>query len=310
MIRAYRSLCLFLMLAAGLAPLHAFELKSAIRNVFSQAVSKMPLPDFGKLPEGLEIIDGEGYRGIKIMQGKLEARVHTWYDNTGLLENYQRREREAIENGEFDVLVAAINGTFYSPRGVLGQVIGESRIPGGILQIPGKLSRCFFATFRGAKKRQFWYLGETSLNASELLDRNNRSRIWFNTATIFDSTIDNFIGGGGWILRDRKDVHMEAYERQRFRFRREDQISRKTVIAQDDRRNLFFLVFEDGHNFHMVARTFIKEKVFENVREAIFLDGGSSSAIVLKGKYLVPPLYVIDKARFTSIQVVVPPTTW
>lgn len=287
----------------------AFELnqssiKGGIRKVFSQIVEKPPASSFGKLPDGLTIIEGEGYRGLKAVQGKLELRVHTWSEDTGLLENYRLARESGLE------VVAAVNGTFYSSRGILGQAISDGALPVGIKLIPGLLSRCFIATFRAAKGRQFWYLGETSLQPADTIRFSFKEKGWFNVPEIYDGTIDNLIGGGGWILRNRKDVHMEAYDRQRFRFRNEDQTSRKTVIAQDSDRNLYFLVFEDGFSFHMVARTLAKEPEFEKVREAIFLDGGSSSAIVLKDKYLVPPLYMIDKARLSCIQIIVPPTTW
>ena len=285
-------------------------LKSEIRGLLSQFAVKLPVSDFGKLPDGLEIIDGKGYRGIKIKQGKLLIKVHTWTGNEGLLETHEKCRKEGEESGAVDALVASINGTFYSPRGVLGQVISEAMLPPAIVQIPGRLSRCFIASFRGAKKRQFWYIGETSFQAQDLFDPYKRTDVWFNRSIVFDSVIDNLLGGGGWILRNREDVHMEAYDRQRFRFRKEDQTSCKTVVAQDDSRNLYFLVFANGFNFHMVARTFIKDEVFAGVRDVFFLDGGSSSAIVLNGKYLVPPLYLVDKARFSCLQVLVPPTTW
>lgn len=285
-------------------------LKGEVRSLMSQFSVKLPAAEFGRLPAGLEIIEGKGFRGIKIRQGKLIIRVHTWTGNEGLLETHEKCRKEAEEAGSVDILVASINGAFYSPRGVLGQVISDTMLPAGIVQIPGKLSRCFLSSFRGAKKRQFWYLGETSLKAQELFDPYKRSDAWFNRPIVFDSVIDNLLGGGGWILRNREDVHMEAYDRQRFRFRKEDQTSCKTVLAQDVDRNLYFLVFENGFNFHMVARTFVKEPLFSQVQDAIFLDGGSSSAIVLNGKYLVPPLYLVDKARFSCIQILVPPTTW
>ncbi len=303
-----------LMFVVSLSQADALELngqiKGEVRQILSQFTVKLPLTDFGKLPEGLDIIDGKGYRGIRIKQGKLMIRVHTWLDDVGLLETHEKCRREAEEGGAVEKLVASVNGIFYSPRGVLGQVISDAALPPGILQIPGVLSRCFIASFLGAKKRQFWYIGETSMKAQDLFDPYNRSKAWFNGPTVFDSIIDNLLGGGGWIIRNRIDVHMEAYERQRFRFRKEDQTSRKTVVAQDSERNLYFLVFENGFNFHMVARTFIKETIFAKVRDVFFLDGGSSSAIVLNGKYLVSPLYLVDKARFSSIQVLVPPTTW
>lgn len=280
------------------------ELKGGLRKIFSQLSEKISSEDFGRLPEGLEIIEGKGFRGIKITQGKLEIRVHTWADETGLLDNYRLARESGLE------IVAAINGSFYSSRGVLGQVVADGKLPANVRQIPGLLSRCFIASFRAMKNRQFWYLGETSLQEGDLVRFAFKEKAWFNVPEIYDGVIDNLLGGGGWILRCRKDVHMEAYDRQRFRFRNEDQTSRKTVVAQDSDRNLYFLVFEDGFTFHMVARALAKEEVFAKVRDAFFLDGGSSSAIVLKDKYLVPPLYLIDKARFSCIQILVPATTW
>lgn len=291
-----------------ISPCYGFELKAGLkgglRKVLSQLTEKPTPESFGELPNGLEIIEGKGYRGIKISQGKLELRVDTWPDDIGLLDNYKSAKESGLE------IVAAINGTFYSSRGILGPVVSDGCLPQNVKQYPGQLSRCFLSTFRAVKNRQFWYLGETSLRDNDLTRFSFKEKAWFNVPEIYDGSIDNLLGGGGWILRSREDVHMEAYERQRFRFRKEDQVSRKTVIAQDSERNLYFLVFEDGFTFHMVARTLVKDEVFAKVRDAFFLDGGSSSTIVVKEKYLVAPLYLIDKARFSCIQVLVPAITW
>ncbi len=279
------------------------ELKGGVRRLFENMNKNLPAKDFGDLPEGLSIVEGNGFRGIKITQGLLEFRTYTWLDNTGLLENYNR----CLEDG--DSIVAAINGSFYSERGVLGQVIQDGQLP-RLKQIPGRLSRCFVCAYRGAKNAQFWYLGETSLSSMELMMPHNKEMVWFNGAADSSIRCDNLLGGGGWILRDRKDVHWEAVERQFFRFRREDQTSRKTVVAQDSDRNLYFIVFEAGFTLHQVAREFVKNDVFKGIEDAIFLDGGSSSCIVLKGKYLVAPLYMVDRARFSCIQILKPTLIW
>ncbi|MBR4569876.1 MAG: phosphodiester glycosidase family protein [Candidatus Riflebacteria bacterium] len=279
------------------------ELKGGVRRLFENMNKNIPAKEFGELPEGLSIVEGNGFRGIKITQGLLEFRAYTWLDNTGLLENYNR----CLEDG--DSIVAAINGSFYSERGVLGQVIQDSQIP-RVRQIPGRLSRCFVCAYRGAKNAQYWYIGETSLSSMELMTPHNKEMVWFNGAADSNVRCDNLLGGGGWILRDRKDVHWEAVERQFFRFRIEDQTSRKTVVAQDSDRNLYFIVFEAGFSLHQVAREFVKNNIFKDVQEVIFLDGGSSSCIVLKGKYLVAPLYMVDKARFSCIQILKPALIW
>ncbi len=298
-------LLLVLVLFSGTC--NAFDLRSGlkenVRKAFASIASKPAAAEFGKLPPGLTIIEGDGYRGIKIVQGQLEIRVHTWKDDTGLLENFNKAKEEGHE------VVAAINGTFYASRGALGQLVSDAALP-DVRQVPGYLSRCFLSSFRAMKNRQFWYIGETSLQKGDLLRFAFKEKAWFNVPEIYDGIIDNLIGGGGWILRNRRDVHQESYERQRFRFRHSDKTARKTVIAQDSNRDLYFIVFDDGFTFHRVARTLVKDDVFSLVREAFFLDGGSSSAIVLNGKYLVPPLLVIDKARFSCIQVLLPVTPW
>ncbi|MBU1105664.1 MAG: phosphodiester glycosidase family protein [Candidatus Riflebacteria bacterium] len=280
------------------------ELKEGARQVLAQMSPKVTVAELGKLPEGFEIIEGSDYRGFKIRQGKLEMRVHAWTDETGLLDNYKRSEEDGLK------IVAAVNGTFYCSRGVLGSVVSDSGIPSGLYQAPGKLSRCFIASFRGDKNHQTWYLGETSLLGGELLRLGFKERGWFNVPNVFANYCDNLLGGGGWILRGGKYVHNEAYERQRFRFRKADQNSRKTIIAQDSERSLYFLVFETGNTFYQAAQTLVKEPIFAKIREAIFLDGGSSSAIVVNGKYLVPPLYMVDRARFSCIQILVPELAW
>ncbi|EKD81194.1 MAG: hypothetical protein ACD_39C01916G0003 [uncultured bacterium] len=280
------------------------RLKQGARQVLAQIAPNVGAAEFGELPEGFEIIEGATYRGFKIHQGKLEIRVHAWTDETGLLDNYKKSEAAGYR------IVAAVNGAFYCSRGVLGPVVSDGGIPTELYQSPGKLSRCFIASFRGDKNKQSWYLGETSLSGVDLLRFGFKDHGWFNVPRVFASSCDNLIGGGGWILRERKDVHMEAFDRQRFRFAKADQNSRKTVIAQDSERSLYFLVFETDNTFHQVARTLVKEPVFEKVREAIFLDGGSSSTIVVKGKYLVPPLYMVDRARFSCIQILVPELVW
>lgn len=280
------------------------QLKSGLRSVFSQISEGFNGTEFGKLPEGLEIINTKGCKGIKITQGKLEIRVDSWTEDIGLLERFKESREIHGKN-----LIAAINGSFFSSRGVLGPVVSDGGLPADVRQIPGALSRCFLASFRAIKNRQYWYIGETSVKGPDLLRFAFKEQGWFNVPEIY-GRIDQLLGGGGWILRSRHDVHRESYERQRFLFRREDQTSRHTVIAQDSERNLYLLVFETGQNLSMIARTLVKDPVFASVQDAFFIDGGSSSTIVLKEKYLVAPLYVVDKARFSAIQVFVLDAKW
>lgn len=280
------------------------NLKESIRDVFSRISQTFNSEEFGRLPEGMTIIIGNNFRGLKISQGDLEIRVDAWSSDEGLLERFETAKSQGME------IHAVVNGTFFASRGPLGSVISDGKFPEDIIQVPGSLSRCFIASFRGDKDRQFWFLGETSIRGSDLLTFGFKSRGWFNVPEEIYGHIDQLLGGGGWVLRNGRDMSRDAYDRQRFRFRSEDQSSRKTVVAQDEERNLYFIVFDVGFTFNMVARTLVKDKNFTDVRDAIFFDGGSSSAIVLNGKYLVAPLYVIDRARFTAIQILSPIGVW
>lgn len=294
-------LCLFIT-----SDIHAIEgeLKASIRDVFGTVSRTFNSDEFGPLPEGMSIIIGDNFRGLKICQGDLEIRIDAWSSDEGLLERFEAAKNRGLE------IHAVVNGTFYASRGPLGSVISDGRFPKDMTQVPGSLSRCFFASFRGDKDRQYWYLGETSVRGSDLLTYGFKNRGWFNVPEEIYGNIDQFLGGGGWVLRNRKDMSRDAYDRQRFRFRAEDQTSRKTVVAQDEERNLYLIVFDLGYTFHMVARTLVKDEKFAGVRDAIFFDGGSSSAIVLNGKYLVAPLYIVDRARFTAIQILSPIGVW
>jgi hypothetical protein len=273
------------------------DIKEGLRHILGKVSESLDAKEFENIPEGIEIIKTNSCKGLKIALGKAEIRVDTWPDDKGLLERFKECKEIYGHN-----LIAAVNGTFYSSRGALGPVVSDGTIPQNIRQIPGSLSRCFISSFRATKNRQYWFIGETSIKGPDLLRYAFKEQGWFNVDNIY-GRIDHLLGGGGWILRSRNDVHRESYKRQRFLFRKEDQRSRHTVIAQDTDRCLYFLVFREGLNLHQIARALAKEKKFEKVRDAFFLDGGSSSTIVVNEKYLVSPLYVVDKARFTAIQI-------
>lgn len=293
----------FVLCRAPAAPVSSLisEVKMSARQLLSTVFMGVSADSLKPLPDGFKILEGKTYRGFSVEQGKLLIRVHTWGEASGLLENYFVSKEAGLP------IIAAVNGTFYSSRGALGQVVSDSAIPVNIFQSPGSLSRCFLVSFRGEKGNQTWYLGETCLSGRALTSLDFKYNGWFNTAgKIYAVRADHLLGGGGWLLRGRKDVHREAFDRQRFRFKREALTARKTVIAQDSERRLYFLVFDSGLTFHQAAKTFVKDPVFSKVQDAIFLDGGSSSEIVIKGKYFVPPLYLVDKARYTCIQILLP----
>ncbi len=273
--------------------------KSSVQQAFLSITERPALTEFKDVPNGIELLEGKGYRGLKLIVGSAEITVDTWMDDIGLLERYNQRKEEAEFPEKF---VASVNGTFYSSRGVLGQVISDSMVPPWPRQFIASLPRCFLSSFRGLKGYQHWFIGETTLSAISLKS-GIYDNVWFNGESSTGTSMDNLIGGGGWILRGRRDVHKESLERQRFRFRKEDLRARKTVVAQDTDRHLYLIVFEVGSTLHQVARTFVKDETFSKVSEAFFLDGGASSCIVINGKYFVPPLYVVDKARFSAIEI-------
>lgn len=250
--------------------------------------------DVGSLPAGIEKIDLPEVKGLCVAQGIAELDLHAWNGEPGLLEQF-RKAAEADGS-----LIAAINGSFFGTQGVLGQLVVSGKRPTNIRQMPASFSRCFIAVLQGPSFRR-WVLGETSVHGPALCLPEFFTSSWFNRSIRDCDRLDHLLGGGGWIIRDRKDVHMEAYGRQKFRFRKEDQDSRHSVIAMDSVDNLYLLVFETGSNLAAVAKMLRTRPEFRDVTDAIFLDGGSSSALIANGKYLAAPLYLVDKARYTAL---------
>lgn len=279
------------------------ELKSGIQKILINAVPRIPRKEFGRLPKGLQVVEAPNFRGVKVYVGYMCIKADIWKEDIGLMERYKVLAEEDKN------LVFSVNGTFYSSRGVLGHLISDGIIPSTPKQFPGTLPRCFLVSFKGIKGSQHWFIGETTVQTS-IIKSNIFDKVWFNGENPIGSPIDQLLGGGGWIMRDRRDVHNESYDRQRFRFYDEDKTARRTVVAQDTDRNLYFLIFEAGQTLHMIAREFIKNPIFKDVKDAFFLDGGASSCMVLKGKYLVAPLYLVDKARFSAITVSKEDISW
>ncbi|NLI78178.1 MAG: phosphodiester glycosidase family protein [Candidatus Riflebacteria bacterium] len=199
--------------------------------------------------------------------------------------------------------LGAINGSFYSTQGVLGQVVIDGDLPRQPRQLPASLSRCFVAEVTGPGGPR-WLLGETAARGQALLAPDFLAGAAMNRPLRPGERLRNLLGGGGWIVREGKDVHMEAYGRQRFRFRKVDQDSRHTVLAMDRDDRLYLLVFETGANLAAVSAALRDPSRFpDGITDAIFLDGGSSSVLVWAGRNLVAPLYLVDKARFSALAV-------
>ncbi len=185
-------------------------------------------------------------------------------------------------------------------------MIINDEVPKQMKLITGKIPRCFLA-FLSGKDGPKWVIGETNRKSGDLRGAKFQGEKT-NRPIAPDDRLENLLGGGGWIVRNRKDVHLEAYNRQNFRFRKVDQDSRHTVIAMDEKDRLYILVFETGANLERVSGMLRKRPELPGIPDAFFLDGGSSSTIVLgNGKYLVPPMYLIDKSRFSAILVLKTP---
>lgn len=270
--------------------------------------------------DGIEIINGNKYLGIAIDTSYFNLLPIIWSENFGLLEQIKRIN--GILEGELNnfqnqcyyaksCIIAAVNGTFYSHDAVLGQVIVNSQIPTNIKQqVSNKYPKACLIVLTDSFGNQKVIVGETSFTARQILNKWQQEQNLIKCFSYLNSNIDenykllHLLGGAGWIIRGGKDVHMDAYNRQNFRFKKENQDARHTVVATShNNKYIYFIVFENGLNLSKIADILLN-KFNTKITDAIFYDGGSSSTIVFNNAYLVKPLYFIDKARFTAIGVV------
>ncbi len=297
--RGWVGLTLLLVLTMARCGWGQDSLKGTVRSWFGALAAAAPAVDPGPLPEGLALMRAPGCQGLRLEAGRFRVAPLVWSEPHGLREEVSRRTASDAS------LLAAINGTFYSTQGILGQVVLDGRIPDRPRQLPASLSRCCLAVVEEAGRLR-WVLGETAARGSALTGEAGLAGWRVNRQVAPGSRLVHLLGGGGWIVREGRDVHMEAYQRQRFRFRRVDQDSRHTVLAMDGQDRLYLLVFETGANLSRVSAVLRDPEHFPGITDAIFLDGGSSSTLVWRGEYLVAPLYLIDKARFSALGVWTP----
>ncbi|HEY9069763.1 MAG TPA: phosphodiester glycosidase family protein [Candidatus Ozemobacteraceae bacterium] len=270
-----------------------------MRGLFGELSQAVSIQDVGSLPAGIHPVHQACLSGLVIEPGMAEVVPHAWDGPPGLLDRY----REVA--GNTPGLVAAINGTFFGTQGVLGQLVIDRKRPRSIRQMPASFSRCFFAILAGPSGTR-WVLGETAVHGDPLCQAEFFTSSRFNRPLQAGECLEHLVGGGGWIVRDGRDVHMEAYGRQKFRFRKADQDSRHTVVAMDRKNRLYLLVAETGNNLERVSAVLRDPAAFESISDAIFFDGGSSSVLIANGKYLVAPLYLVDKARYSALFVRTP----
>ncbi len=254
------------------------------------------------MPAGITVMQGDGFSAVACdASAPHRLRLVTWPDQAGLLPIVQR-----LRAGGRNVH-AAINGTFYQRSEPLGPVIVAGRPALDLVQqkSPFKYSRCcvFTAVLPDGSTQTF--LGETRLCAEQLAARPLAELVRAGGLVVPQAIpggarLVDLLGGGGWIVRNGTDVHMEAYQRQNLRFRREDQDSRHTVVALTRNGGFRLAVFREGQNLEQIA-TRLRAGVLGEIASAIFLDGGSSSCLVDASQYIVPPMYFIDRARFTAL---------
>jgi hypothetical protein len=271
----------------------AQEFKPFLRQLFGQVSANLnSVP--AELPDGVDLIQLPECLGLVFSPGKVDIQPSVWSVDEGLLEQFARIEQQNPN------ILAALNGAFFRPDGILGPVIIDGVVPEGVKLFPGKLSRCFLAVVEEEGRRR-WLIGESSKKPAEMAKKNWLGQAAVNRRVTSGERLVHLIGGAGWIVRNSQDVHMEAFQRQNFRFRRVDQDSRHSVVAMDKRNRLFFLVFETGANLQRCSEILRGRPEFGEITEAIFFDGGSSSTLVYRGTYLTAPLYLVDKSRFSAI---------
>ncbi|MBF0546105.1 MAG: phosphodiester glycosidase family protein [Candidatus Riflebacteria bacterium] len=281
---------------AAKTPPELDQLKPIVRDV-CESLNKLFPAEETVFNEGMHRVDIPGATGIILDPKYFSVVPYVWNTSEGLLEIFEKRQEKSKN------LEAAVNGTFYCANGPLGQIIINGKKPSEVKQICSKIPKCFFSVLQdpenGSNK---WAFGETSFNSEKIISQKGRG-LSFNRPVKENEKILHLLGGGGWIVRNYQDVHMEAYKNQKFRFRKVDQDSRHTVLAMDRNDNLYILIFEQGQNLETISAKLLDQKFFTNITDAIFFDGGSSSTLVTGDNYLVSPLYFYDKVRFSALLV-------
>ncbi len=270
------------------------SLKPLVRAIFGQLSQASSATSTTNLHEGMQLIRFTGCTGLCLEPEKFVIRPEIWTDYEGLMDRFRKAQGRPVPP------VAAINGLFYSASGIVGQILVDGKIPPRFQQMHGTKPRCFLAVLKNGD-RQRWVIGETTLPLRDFEAEGALGLTRFNRPWKAGETLYQMMHGGGWIIRDGRDVHMESYKKQGFRFRKVDQDSRHTVIAMDRKDRLYLLVFEAGANLEAIVDMLLKRPEFAEISEAIFFDGGSSSTMVLNGEYLVAPLYLLDKARYSAL---------
>ncbi|HQG28392.1 MAG TPA: hypothetical protein PLY73_07520, partial [Candidatus Ozemobacteraceae bacterium] len=198
---------LFILLQYQPAPCQS--LKQSVRGFLGE-LSQAVGGEVGSLPAGIDRINLPGVKGLRVSQGIGKLDLHAWNGEPGLL--HQFRTAVASDGS----LVAAINGSFFGTQGVLGQLVVSGKRPPNVRQMPASFSRCFIAVLKGPGFPR-WVLGETAVHGASLCLPEFFTSSRFNRPIRDSDRLEHLLGGGGWIIRDRKDVHMEAYGRQKFR---------------------------------------------------------------------------------------------
>ncbi|MBF0406977.1 MAG: phosphodiester glycosidase family protein [Candidatus Riflebacteria bacterium] len=292
---------LFSSILIGRTPKQLDFLKPAVRDLCESfgnlLVHGEELAENNNSQSDLRIIKIPGATGIYLASNSFQITPYTWTSQNGLLQAYYDFQKENNH------VLAAINGTFFSPTHLLGPIIVNGLSPAGIKQLISKHSRCFIAVYENSDTKTRWVLGETSASSRKILSNQGKDLV-FNRFINSNEKLLHLIGGGGWIIRNGKNVHLESYTRQKLNFRKVDQDNRHSVIAMDKSDGLYLMVFDHGQNLNAVAEKLLNKDLFSGVTDAIFLDGGSSSAIVLNGNYLVQPLYFFDKSRFSALMAI------
>ncbi|HNV68979.1 MAG TPA: hypothetical protein PKO06_04715, partial [Candidatus Ozemobacteraceae bacterium] len=218
------------------------SLKPLVRAIFGQLSQASSATETTALPEGMHLIKFTGCTGLCLEPGKFHLRPEIWTDYEGLMDRFHKAQGRKPAPP-----VAAINGLFYSASGIVGQILVDGRIPPRFQQMHGSKPRCFLAVLKQGEKQR-WVIGETTLPLKDFEAEGALGLTRFNRPWKAGETLYQMMHGGGWIIRDGRDVHMESYKKQGFRFRKVDQDSRHTVIAMDRQDRLYLLVFEAGAN--------------------------------------------------------------
>ncbi|MFC1744099.1 phosphodiester glycosidase family protein [Candidatus Riflebacteria bacterium] len=193
--------------------------------------------------------------------------------------------------------IAAINGSFFHPSGLLSPVVVRGRAQGRKYgEILNKDPRTYFCLQKLKNGQERLFLSQTR-KSSAVIFRYLRKR---------GIKAVELLGGGGWLLKKGRAVVRENYKKQGFSlyFCKVRKAPRSLFGVDKKGETIFLISIKNGKSLFEIADYLQENKVFTGLYDCMFLDGGASTIFVYKNIYLQRPIYLFDRPIYNSIVVI------